>query len=594
MSMRRFDAQAPGFAEAFGKFLSLRRAQGSEDVYASASAIVRDVRARGGEAVAEYTRKFDRLAIDAGSLQADGINLQRLAVACPKDVQQALEFAAGRIEAYHAEQRPKDHSFDDGHGLELGWRWSAVDAVGVYVPGGRASYPSSVLMNVVPAKAAGVKRIVMVAPAPGGELNPAVAYAAVRAGVTEFYPIGGAQAVAALAYGAGQLKPVDKIVGPGNAWVAAAKRIVFGDVGIDTIAGPSEITVVADNQNDPAWIAADLMSQAEHDPLAQSILITDDADYAARVWAAAEAQIPTLSTAKATEESWRNFAAVVIAPLSQAAQIVNQIAPEHVELAVADPDAIAAGHSPFWRDLPWALGAGSAGGLCHRIQPRAAHVRRGALCIGIVGARFHEAHVCAAYLGGGLPLPRRRRRNAGRLRRSSRARAVCQHPQGRKMTETKRARIASIEIDEKSLAPAGPDADHERKVAIFDLIEDNSFRVIGHDGGPYSVVLSLADNRLVFDISEADGSPVRKLLLSLTALRRVIKDYFMICDSYYDAIRSATPSHIEAIDMGRRGLHNEGSQVLNRTAGRQGGGGFRHRPPAVHFGLRAARKKLIP
>lgn len=340
--MRRFDADAAGFAEAFGKFLSLRRAQGSEDVYASASAIVRDVRARGGEAVAEYTQKFDRLRLDPLTLQSEDIDLQKLASACPRDVQQALDFAADRIEAYHAEQRPRDHSFDDGHGLELGWRWSAVDAVGVYVPGGRASYPSSVLMNVVPAKAAGVKRIVMVAPAPGGELNPAVAYAAVRAGVTEFYPIGGAQAVAALAYGAGQLKPVDKIVGPGNAWVAAAKRIVFGDVGIDTIAGPSEITVVADNQNDPAWIAADLLSQAEHDPLAQSILITDDADYAARVWAAAEAQIPKLSTSKATEESWRTYAAVVIAPLGMAAEIVNQIAPEHVELAVADPDSIAA------------------------------------------------------------------------------------------------------------------------------------------------------------------------------------------------------------------------------------------------------------
>ncbi len=342
MSMRRFDAHAPGFVEAFGKFLSLRRAQGSEDVYASALAIVRDVRERGGEAVASYTQKFDRLGVDALSLQSSDIDLPRLAAACAKDVRDALDFAAARIEAYHAEQRPKDHVFDDGHGLQLGWRWSAVDAVGVYVPGGRASYPSSVLMNVVPAKAAGVARIVMVAPAPGGELNPAVAYAAVRAGVTEFYPIGGAQAVAALAYGAGQLRPVDKIVGPGNAWVAAAKRIVFGDVGIDTIAGPSEITVVADNLNDPAWIAADLLSQAEHDPLAQSILITDDAAYAERVWAAAEAQIPGLSTARATGESWRNHSAVVIAPLSMAAEIVNQIAPEHVELAVADPDAIAA------------------------------------------------------------------------------------------------------------------------------------------------------------------------------------------------------------------------------------------------------------
>lgn len=341
MTMRLFDANAPGFTGAFAQFLSLRRAQGSEDIHASAAAIVRDVRAQGGAAVASYTEKFDRLKISADTLQADALDLEKLSASCSQDVRDALDFAAKRIEVYHAQQKPLDHSFDDGHGLQLGWRWTAVDAVGVYVPGGRASYPSSVLMNVVPAKAAGVKRIVMAAPAPGGELNPAVAYAAVRAGVTEFYPIGGAQAVAALAYGAGSLKPVDKIVGPGNAWVAAAKRIVFGDVGIDTIAGPSEITVVADNQNDPAWIAADLLSQAEHDPLAQSILITDDAAYAERVWAAAAAQIPKLSTSKATEESWRNFAAVVIAPLSMAAEIVNQIAPEHVELAVADPDVIA-------------------------------------------------------------------------------------------------------------------------------------------------------------------------------------------------------------------------------------------------------------
>lgn len=341
MTMRRFDANTRGFTEAFAQFLSLRRAQGSEDIHASAAAIVRDVRARGGVAVASYTEKFDRLKINPATLQADALDLEKLSASCPQDVRDALDFAAKRIEVYHAQQKPLDHSFDDGHGMQLGWRWTAVDAVGVYVPGGRASYPSSVLMNVVPAKAAGVKRIVMAAPAPGGELNPAVAYAAVRAGVTEFYPIGGAQAVAALAYGAGSLKPVDKIVGPGNAWVAAAKRIVFGDVGIDTIAGPSEITVVADNQNDPAWIAADLLSQAEHDPLAQSILITDEAAYAERVWAAAAAQIPKLSTSKATEESWRNFAAVVIAPLSMAAEIVNQIAPEHVELAVADPDPIA-------------------------------------------------------------------------------------------------------------------------------------------------------------------------------------------------------------------------------------------------------------
>ncbi len=342
MTMRRFDASVPGFSEAFGRFLAQRRAQGSEDVHAAASSIVRDVRERGGEAVASYTFRFDRLQIDQSTLQADSVDLEKLAAECPKEVQDALDFAASRIETYHAKQKPQDHLFDDGHGLELGWRWTPVDAVGVYVPGGRASYPSSVLMNVVPARAAGVSRIVMVAPAPGGDLSPAVAYAARRAGVTEFYPIGGAQAVAALAYGAGRMRPVDKIVGPGNAWVAAAKRIVFGDVGIDTIAGPSEITVVADNQNDPAWIAADLLSQAEHDPLAQSILITDDADFASRVEAAAEYQIPKLSTANATLQSWNTYAAIVIAPMTRAADIVNQIAPEHVELAVADPDALAA------------------------------------------------------------------------------------------------------------------------------------------------------------------------------------------------------------------------------------------------------------
>lgn len=341
MSIRRFSAADAGFTEAFAKFLSLRRAQGTEDVHGAAARIVRDVRERGGEAVADLTQRFEKIAIDPVSLQSPGIDLLEAAERCPADVREALDFAAERIAAYHAQQRPQDHSFVDAAGLELGWRWSAVDAVGLYVPGGRASYPSSVLMNAVPARAAGVKRIAMVSPVPGGKLNPAVAYAAVRAGVTEFYPIGGAQAVAALAYGAGALKPVDKIVGPGNAYVAAAKRIVFGDVGIDTIAGPSEITVVADNQNKPEWIAADLLSQAEHDPLAQSILITDDPTWASLVEAAVQAQIVQLSTSKTAVEAWRDYGAIVIATLDQAAEIVNQIAPEHVEIATSDPDAIA-------------------------------------------------------------------------------------------------------------------------------------------------------------------------------------------------------------------------------------------------------------
>jgi len=341
MSIRRFDAQADGFTDAFGEFLALRRAQGTEDVHAKTAVIVRDVRERGGEAVAVYTQRFDGVAIDENALTANGIDLFEAAERCNPDVREALDFAAARIETYHAQQKPQDHSFVDPAGLELGWRWTCVDAVGLYVPGGRASYPSSVLMNAVPARAAGVKRIVMTSPVPGGEMNPAVAYAAVRAGVTEFYPIGGAQAVAALAYGAGKLKPVDKIVGPGNAYVAAAKRIVFGDVGIDTIAGPSEITVVADNQNNPEWIAADLLSQAEHDPLAQSILVTDDAEWASRVEAAVDRQMAQLATGPTVAQAWKDYGAIVLAPLDRAAAIVNQIAPEHVELAVADPDAIA-------------------------------------------------------------------------------------------------------------------------------------------------------------------------------------------------------------------------------------------------------------
>lgn len=341
MSVRRFDATAPDFVEAFGKFLALRRAQGTEDVHAATAVIVRDVRERGAAAVASYTQRFDRIAVDEATLQSPGIDLLEQAERCDPKVREALDFAAERIEAYHAQQRPKDHSFIDPHGMELGWRWTPVDAVGLYVPGGRASYPSSVLMNAIPAKAAGVKRIAMVSPAPGGQFNPAVAYAALRAGVMEFYPIGGAQAVAALAYGAGVLKPVDKIVGPGNAFVAAAKRIVFGDVGIDTIAGPSEITVVGDNQNRPEWIAADLLSQAEHDPLAQSILITDDAAWADAVEAAVEQQLVRLATSTTAAQAWRDYGAVVIAPLNAAAEIVNQIAPEHVEIATADPDTIA-------------------------------------------------------------------------------------------------------------------------------------------------------------------------------------------------------------------------------------------------------------
>lgn len=338
--VRRFQASSAGFNGEFAQFLQQARGTG-EDVANTVAGILKDVQARGGEAVAEYTAKFDGLQIDPSTLQSDNVNLHALAAECPADLRDAIDFAHDRIAAYHAAQRPADHSFTDAAGIELGWRWTALDSVGVYVPGGRASYPSSVLMNTVPAKIAGVERIVMVAPAPKGELSSAVAYAALKAGVDEFYPIGGAQAVGALAYGTSSLAPVDKIVGPGNAFVAEAKRQVFGRVGIDTIAGPSEILVIADHTANPDWVAADLLSQAEHDPSSQSILIVVDQAVGDSVENAVENQLNSLPTGERARESWVNHGAIVTAPdLQAAASIANRIAAEHLELCVEDPDVL--------------------------------------------------------------------------------------------------------------------------------------------------------------------------------------------------------------------------------------------------------------
>lgn len=337
---RRLNASDSGFEETLRRFLDEDRGQG-DDVFAIVRDVIADVKARGGAAVADYTVKFDRLQIDPARLTSDNVNLHVLAAACPAELREALDFAHDRIATYHSAQRPADHRFIDDAGVELGWRWTALDSVGVYVPGGRASYPSSVLMNVVPAKIAGVERIVMVAPAPDGVLSPAVAYAALKAGVDEFYPIGGAQAVAALAFGAGPLKPVDKIVGPGNAFVAEAKRQVFGKVGIDTIAGPSEILVIADSSANPDWVAADLLSQAEHDPSSQSILITLDAALAEAVEKSVEEQLNSLPTGERARDSWLAHGAIIIAPdRGAAAAAANIIAAEHVELCVEDPDGL--------------------------------------------------------------------------------------------------------------------------------------------------------------------------------------------------------------------------------------------------------------
>lgn len=337
---RRWHTHSADFKDLFSAFLSAPRGT-PEAVATRVSAIINAVRTHGGSAVAKYTADFDQLVLDPVLLRSETVDLARLAQTCSADLKAAIDFAANRISDYHQRQTPNDHHYTDAAGVELGWRWTPIDRIGVYVPGGLASYPSSVLMNVIPAKIAGVESVVMVAPAPNGQLAPAVAYAAQRAGVDEFYPIGGAQAVAALAYGAGRLKAVDKIVGPGNAYVAEAKRQVFGTVGIDTIAGPSEILVLADASANPAWIAADLLSQAEHDVSSQSILITTDARLADAVAEQIEAQLGALHTQARARQAWQDHGAIIVATsLDEACILANQIAAEHVELAVSEPEAL--------------------------------------------------------------------------------------------------------------------------------------------------------------------------------------------------------------------------------------------------------------
>ncbi|MFQ5784978.1 MAG: histidinol dehydrogenase [Alphaproteobacteria bacterium] len=338
----RLDARGPGFEAAFGAFLAARR-EPREDVSQAVAGILADVRARGDTALIEYTRRFDRATLAAETLRVPDAELAAAAARCPAETLEALELAARRIEDYHRRQMPADLEYRDGAGLRLGHRWTAVAAAGLYVPGGTAAYPSSVLMNALPAKVAGVERRVMVVPAPDGRLDPLVLAAARLAGVTEVYRVGGAQAIAALAYGTETIAPVDKIVGPGNAYVAEAKRQVFGAVGIDMMAGPSEILVVADAENDPAWIAADLLSQAEHDTAAQAILMTDDADFAEAVAAAVEGHLATLPRREIAGQSWERHGAIILLPdLWAAPALVDRVAPEHLELAVAEPEALAA------------------------------------------------------------------------------------------------------------------------------------------------------------------------------------------------------------------------------------------------------------
>jgi len=330
------------FEEEFAAFIDQKR-DSDQNVDAVAADILEDVHRRGDQALLDYTNKFDRVDLaDAKSLRITADEIKTAIKDCPAETLEALKIAAGRIEAYHQRQMPEDLMYKDADGVELGYRWSAIENVGLYVPGGLATYPSSVLMNAIPAKVAGANRLVMAVPMPDGEINPLVLAAADLCGVHEIYRVGGAQAVGALAFGTKTIAPVDKIVGPGNAYVASAKKQVFGTVGIDMIAGPSEILVVADNKNDPAWIAADLLSQAEHDPVAQSIMVTDDAAFATDVEAALQHHLASLSRADIARASWRDYGAIIlVADLSEAPAIVNRIAPEHLELCVDDPDALA-------------------------------------------------------------------------------------------------------------------------------------------------------------------------------------------------------------------------------------------------------------
>nr|WP_152849816.1 histidinol dehydrogenase [Brucella intermedia] len=315
--------------------------EASEDVDRAAREIVARVRREGDSALIDYSRRFDRIDLEKIGIAVTEAEVDVAFETAPASTIEALKLAHERIEKHHARQLPKDDRYTDALGVELGSRWTAIEAVGLYVPGGTASYPSSVLMNAVPAKVAGVERIVMVVPAPDGILNPLVLVAARLAGVSEIYRVGGAQAIAALAYGTETIKPVAKIVGPGNAYVAAAKRIVFGTVGIDMIAGPSEVLVVADKDNNPDWIAADLLAQAEHDTAAQSILMTNDEALAIAVEEAVERQLRNLPRAQTAAASWRDFGAVILVEDFEAAiPLANRIAAEHLEIATADPEAL--------------------------------------------------------------------------------------------------------------------------------------------------------------------------------------------------------------------------------------------------------------
>jgi histidinol dehydrogenase len=337
----RLDASAPDFADRFQTFLLAKR-ETAQEVEAEVRAIIADVARRGDTALIELSQKFDRVDLATLGLRVGAEEIEAASRGCDREALDALKFARDRIEAYHRRQLPSDERFVDPLGVELSWRWTAIEAVGLYVPGGTAAYPSSVLMNAVPAKVAGVPRIAMAVPAPGGKLDALVLAAAKLAGVDEIFRVGGAQAIAALAYGTQTIAPVAKVVGPGNAYVAAAKRLVFGKIGIDMIAGPSEVLILADCDANPEWVAADLLAQAEHDASAQPILITEDAALARAVEASVAAQLKTLPRATIAAAAWRDFGAVIlVGELDAAVPLIDAMAPEHIEIVAADPERLA-------------------------------------------------------------------------------------------------------------------------------------------------------------------------------------------------------------------------------------------------------------
>ncbi len=412
----RLNQSDPDFETRFGALLTTKR-EVAEDVAHAVRTIIDDVRTRGDTALIEATEKFDRLALEPEQLRISDVDIQAAEESVTAEQRDALLLARDRIEAFHRRQMPADDRYTDAIGVELGIRWTAIEAVGLYVPGGTAAYPSSVLMNAVPARVAGVERIVMVTPTPGGRINPLVLFAAKLAGVDEIYRVGGAQAIAALAYGTASIAPVAKIMGPGNAYVAAAKRQVFGTVGIDLIAGPSDVCVVADADNDPDWIASDLLAQAEHDTAAQAILITDSAALADGVVAAVERQLKTLPRGETAAVSWRDTGAVIVVrSLGGAMEIANRIAPEHLELLVADPEAL----------LPRVRNTGAVflgshtpeviGGLRRRPEPCAPHLRLRPILVGSGRARLPQAHHAPEARAGPAPGARPRGHNPGRGR----------------------------------------------------------------------------------------------------------------------------------------------------------------------------------